>query len=632
MNISNLLNEVSSRPVLRGMMILILDGFLTAASLILALLLRFEGRLLTPYDHLWPYILAALLGSRLLANILMRLQHWSFRYSGLADGGRIGMAGLLGTGFFILLIYFFHPMLARYGVTGPPRSVVVMELALTTFLMALFRFAPRLLTTYAGDHLRSRSGKTLKTLILGAGGAGESLLRDLQRSQDHNYRVFGFADDSPAKQRVLLGGKPVLGKIDDLPVLIRRHGIEKVLIAIPNLPARRIRDILTMCADMKIRYKILPLSFLYLKDRTAAAMLQDLTPEDLLPREQISLADEKGTSPFAGRSALVTGAAGSIGSEICQQLVKNGIVKLIMSDINENGLYLLQRRLQRDFPDVPLQAEIADIRDRNRLFRLFQHYRPQDVFHAAAHKHVPLMETAPAEAVKNNIQGTRNVAEAARANGAERFVLISTDKAVRPSSVMGASKRVAEMIIHDMAGDSPTRFCAVRFGNVLGSAGSVVPLFKEQIAAGGPLTVTHPDVRRYFMTVSEAVSLVLKTAYGDYGQLCILDMGEQFRILDLARAMITMSGLVPDADIPIVFTGLRPGEKLHEELLTEAEEKTARVNHRILVADWTRLPEEFHQCLEQLASAAAVENHPEIRLILKKMIPSYLNTTGEEVH
>ena len=275
---------------------------------------------------------------------------------------------------------------------------------------------------------------------------------------------------------------------------------------------------------------------------------------------------------------MVTGAAGSIGSEICAQLLRFGLNKLILVDLNENGMYMLQLRLEREFPDVEVLTEVADIRDPKRLLSLFERHRPQDVFHAAAHKHVPLMEAAPCEAVKNNILGTRNVAEAADACGAERMIYISTDKAVRPSSVMGACKRVGEAVVRSMAERSLTKFCAVRFGNVLGSAGSVVLVFREQIAAGGPVCVTHPDVRRYFMTISEAVALVLKAAYADYGELCVLDMGEQMRIEDLARHMITMSGLVPGDDIRIKYTGLRPGEKLFESLLTEEEEHTHQVH------------------------------------------------------
>lgn len=618
----NVLLDLFRIPWVRSSLVLLMDGLLTCLSLWGALLLRFEGQIWQRYQLVLPIFFVTLVVSRIAANAMLRLQNWSFRYSGLTDASRLGMAGLLGSGLFVLFLYFLHPLAILSRVAGPPRSVVVMEFFLSTTLMGLMRFSPRLAGMYLANRSRARGG-TLRTVIVGAGAAGESLLRDLLRSHEHNYKLIGFVDDDPAKRRVMLGGRPVLGNIDDLPRIVKSHGVEKVLIAIPKLPAKRIRDILTLCADLKLRIKILPLSFLYLKDRTAAAMLQDLSPEDLLPREMVSFVTEDGHSPAAGHRALVTGAAGSIGGEICLQLARSGIGQLVLVDINENGLYLLLRRLQREYPDLAVAAEVADIRDLARVRTLFARYRPQDVFHAAAHKHVPLLETAPAEAVKNNILGTRNVIAAADSLNTERFVLISTDKAVRPSSVMGASKRVAEMLVRDRARRSATRFCAVRFGNVLGSAGSVVPLFKEQIAAGGPVTVTHPEVKRFFMTISEAVGLVLKAAYGDYGSLCVLDMGEQIRIIDLARGMIAMSGLVPDVDIPVVFTGLRPGEKLSEELLTEAEESTAQVNRKIFVAEGPPPPANLAECVRSLEEAAAAEDGPKVIALLHELIPTY---------
>jgi FlaA1/EpsC-like NDP-sugar epimerase len=361
----------------------------------------------------------------------------------------------------------------------------------------------------------------------------------------------------------------------------------------------------------------------YLQQRAASAVMQDLSPEDLLQREPVTFADLPVGVDLAERTGLVTGAAGSIGSEICVQLMDAGLRRLVMVDLNENGLYMLGRRLARRYPDARIELEVADIRDAGRIQSLFEQYRPLDVVHAAAHKHVPLMETAPGEAIKNNILGTRHVAEAAHRYGAERFLYISTDKAVRPTSVMGASKRVGEEIVRGFARRSKTRFCAVRFGNVLGSAGSVVPIFKEQIANGGPVSVTHADVRRYFMTIPEAVALVLQAAYRDYGELCVLDMGEQIRIVDLARHMITMSGLVPDVDVPIVFTGLRPGEKLFEELLTEEEESTRRVDRRIFVAECPEPVANLADELESLARSASLERADEIVSILQRVVPSF---------
>jgi FlaA1/EpsC-like NDP-sugar epimerase len=600
----------------RQVVVLLLDGAIAAGALWLAFVLRFEGTIWPLYRQLLPQLVGLIVAARVLASLLFRLHRWSFRFSGLADAMRVALAGLLGTGVFILVLY-----LSRWQ--GPPRSVVVMELFFSTAAMGLLRFSPRLAWVYLTDRSRATRGGALRTLIVGAGVAGELLLRDLRQSNEHNYLVIGFVDDDSSKTGMIVGGKPVLGPIRELARIAEQHQIAKVLIAIPRLSAQRIREILGQCTDLKLRFKILPVSFAYLNDRAAAAMLHDLEPEDLLPREPVEFSDSGERLTVAGRCALVTGAAGSIGREICAQLLRGGIGQLVMVDLNENEMYLQSREYQRRFSGVPAIAEVADVRDSGRIESLFAIYHPQDVFHAAAHKHVPLMEVAPCEAVKNNILGTRNVASAADRFGAERFVFISTDKAVRPTSAMGASKRVAEMVVRELARASRTRFCAVRFGNVLGSAGSVVPVFRDQIAAGGPVTVTHPEVKRYFMTIAEAVGLVLRAGYGDFGELCVLDMGEQIRIADLARHMITMAGHVPDEDIAIEYTGLRPGEKLFEELMTEEEESTREVAHKIFVASSPSPPADLDERIEELAEAASREDALAVVRLLLKVVPSY---------
>jgi FlaA1/EpsC-like NDP-sugar epimerase len=601
---------------LRTMLLLLFDGLAATVSLWLATLLRFEGHIRTPYLQALPIMAAVLVTSRTVSNMLFKLHRWSFRFSGLTDGMRVGLAGLLGTGLFMSGVYFVHAQ-------GPPRSVVVMEFFLTTTVMGLVRFSPRLGWMYLADRTRTQMHGALHAIIVGAGAAGEMLLRDLRRSDEHNYRIVGFVDDDRSKWGMILGNKPVLGGISDLPQLVQRHDVEIVLIAIPRLPAQRIREILSLCGDLKVSFKILPVSWVYLQERVSASMLQDLTPDDLLPREAVTFSGGDRAVVVAGRRVAVTGAAGSIGDEICQQLAAAKAASLLMVDINENALYLLQRRLEREHPEVISHAAVADIRDACRMQRLVAEFKPQDIFHAAAHKHVPLMEAAPCEAVKNNVLATWELARTADACGVERFVFISTDKAVRPTSVMGASKRVGELIVRAVGRNSATRFCAVRFGNVLGSAGSVVPLFREQIAAGAPVTVTHPEVRRYFMTISEAVGLVLKAAYSDYGELCVLDMGEQIRIIDLAKHMISMAGLVPDVDIPIVFMGLRPGEKLFEELLTEDEESASLVTDKIFVTRSPAPPADLDQHLEALASAVRVEDRGRVLGLLHLLVPSY---------
>jgi len=599
---------------LRRPLVLTVDASIAALSLFASLLLRFEGEIPERWLVGLFSLTVLLVACRVVSGMIFQLHRWSFLLSGLTDGARVAVSGLLGTGLFMSGIYLLR-------LDGPPRSVVVLELLLSTAMMTALRFLPRLAWVYRVDRTRARRSESIRAVIIGAGVAGEALLRDLRRSDEHSYHIVGFLDDDNSKVGSIVGGKPVLGVVDALPEIVERYSIAKVLIAIPRLSAARIREILTQCTDLQVRFKILPVSFVYLQEQGTSGLLQDLTPEDLLPREPVRFASE--SKAIAGRVALVTGAAGSIGSEICRQLLQGGVSRLVMVDINENGLHDQYHRLRRSHPSATVDCEIGDIREETRMTTLFTEVRPQDVFHAAAHKHVPLMEAAPCESVKNNVLGTRNVARASLAAGVARFVFISTDKAVRPSSVMGATKRVGEMLVQTLAKGARTYFCTVRFGNVLASAGSVVPLFREQITSGGPVTVTHPEVRRYFMTIDEAVGLVLKAAYGNFGHLCILEMGEQLRILDLARHMITMSGQVPGMDIPIVFTGLRPGEKLYEELLTDVEASTRRADQRILIADPPPPAVDFDSKIDALIQAARNEDRTRSLALLNELVPTY---------
>ncbi len=608
---------------LRQALVLAIDGATAALALWVAMALRFEGAVPPDYAAMVPPLATVLVVARIAVNLLFRLHLWSFRLSGLADATRVVAAGLAGTAATLAAVFFLRARVLGGLDLMPPRSVIALEFFITTAAMGLLRYSPRLANVLFGERQRARQKGAVRTLIVGAGAAGEMLLRDLQRSADHMYQVVGFVDDNPEKWGMVVGGKTVLGPVEGLPRLAASHRVEEVLIAIPLLPAARVREILDVCSRSKLRFKRLPLSFLDHQARGAAAMLHDLTPEDLLPRPPVRLDLGAAADVLARRRVMVTGAAGSIGSELCRQLLQAGVPRLLMVDLNENDLHLMSIRLRREHPSAELHTEIADIRDGGRIRSLAASFRPQDVFHAAAHKHVPLVERAPCEAVKNNILATWQLAAVADEVGVERFVLISTDKAVRPTSVMGASKRVAEMVVRHWARRSRTRFTAVRFGNVLASAGSVVPIFREQIAAGAPVTVTHPDVRRYFMTIAEAVGLVLQAAYGDYGELCVLDMGEQIRIADLARHMITMAGLVPDADVPIVYTGLRPGEKLHEELLTEEEEGASRVSDKIFRAACPPPPADLEATLAALARAAAQERPDEVVALVRELVPSY---------
>ncbi len=607
----------------RAIVILSIDGVITALGLWLALMLRFEFDLPADTRASLIFNLLALVLCRVLVNASFRLHRWSFRFSGLTDGARVAMAGLFGTGLFALGLYLLHFDLPNHGFERPPRSVIVLELLLTTTLMASLRFSPRLALMYRTDLQRARRTDAVRTLVVGAGAMGESLLRDLHHSE-HDLQVVGLVDDDPHKLGQIVGGKTVLGDTAALPSLVERMAIEKILIAIPAMPASRLRELLSYCSTQQLKFKILPSSYRYVDEEPVSSLLQDLQPEDLLEREEVALTHGDTATLVAQRLQLVTGAAGSIGSEVCTQLLALGSQRLVMLDIDENGLYLMRRRLEREYPEAMVIAEVADVRDQARIESLFRRYRPHDVFHAAARKHVPLMERAPGEAIKTNVFGTVTVARAAQQIGADRMVFMSTDKAVRPTSVMGASKRLGELWLQRQDGQpGSTRFCIVRFGNVLGSAGSVVPLFRAQIEAGGPVTVTHPDIRRFFMTISEAVGLVLRAAYADRGRLCVLDMGEQIRILDLARHMITISGQVPDVDIRIEISGLRPGEKLYEELICDGEREVARFDRKIRVVEGPPVPANLTKGLETLRQAVEAQDDDAMCVILRRLVPGY---------
>ncbi len=594
------------------------DAILTAFALTAALVLRFDGRI--PEGVGSPAALLALVvGTRVAVAVAFGLFRWSFQMAGLFEALRLIGATAAGS---LLLVCWSR---LAWPDTILPRSVIALEFFLSTTLMAAYRFAPRVVLAWANEHHlvgAARGAALRRTLIVGAGWSGDLLLRDLVRSADHPYCVVGFVDDDSEKKGSSIGGKPVLGRIADLTRLITEHRISTVMLAIPSLGGERVRGILKLCAHHKTSVKIVRSSFCAEHPRITAAMLHDLSPDDLLQRDAVAFDPAEIRTLVQGRRVLVTGAAGSIGSEIAAQCARFGASEIVLVDMNENEMYLLFRRLRGEHPQVELRAEIADVREPERLLRIGERYRPDYVFHAAAHKHVPLMEYAPEEAIKNNVFGTLNVARMASACGAARLVFISTDKAVKPSSMMGASKRIAELVVRSVARASRTRMTAVRFGNVLGSAGSVLPIFKQQIERGGPVTVTHPECTRYFMTIPEAVGLVLVAGLGDYGDLCVLEMGQPIRIADLAAHIITMAGYVPGVEIPIVYDGLRPGEKLHEEPLTEDEERAHFVRSRIKVAT-SPTPPDLRDQLAALRQAAEEGDRAALVRVVRTLVPTY---------
>lgn len=465
-----------------------------------------------------------------------------------------------------LLVAGLNVALFAMGVFGPgfSRSALAIDWLLSLLFVGGTRFTLRLL---AESGQARGQGKRKKVLVIGAGSAGALVAKELQKNRQMNMEVIGFLDDDPAKQRHNLLGAPVIGKLSDLARVLDSRPVDEVIIAIPSAPGRVVRLVTDVCRLKGVPFRTMPGIFELLGGKVSVSRLREVEITDLLRREPVRLYDESIGETLAGKTVLVTGAGGSIGRELCRQISRWNPARLLLLGHGENSIFETLLELGEHFPHLEIQPLIADVRDRSRLEAIFAECRPQVVFHAAAHKHVPLMEANPAEAVTNNVLGTKNVVEVSERFGVERFVLISTDKAVAPSNVYGATKRLSELLVLDAARRTGKLFTVVRFGNVLGSRGSIIPRFKRQIAAGGPLTVTHPDMERFFMTIPEAVYLVLQaSAFGKGGEVFVLNMGKQVRIVDLAEDLIRLSGLEPGRDIEIVFTGIRPGEKLSESL------------------------------------------------------------------
>ncbi|OIJ11257.1 hypothetical protein BKP37_16575 [Anaerobacillus alkalilacustris] len=441
------------------------------------------------------------------------------------------------------------------------------------------RFSWRL---YRDTYIKRRNDQK-PTLIIGAGAAGTMVARQLLQNHDAELCPVAFIDDDPLKQRLEVLGIPVLGTVDDIETVVKENSIENIIIAIPSLTKKELNEIFQECSKTNARTKILPMLEDLMVGKVSVNSFRDVEVEDLLGREPVELDTDKIGKKLTGKTILVTGAGGSIGSEVCRQVCKFNPETIILLGHGENSIYAIELELKKQYPDINVETEIADVQDREKMFSIMKKYTPHVVYHAAAHKHVPLMERNPEEAVKNNVIGTKNTAEAASEANVGAFVMISTDKAVNPTSVMGATKRMAEMVIQHMDIVSDTKFVAVRFGNVLGSRGSVIPLFKKQIQEGGPVTVTHPDMVRYFMTIPEASRLVLQAgALAKGGEIFVLDMGEPVKIVDLAKNLIKLSGYTKE-EMPIVFTGMRPGEKMFEELLGADEVHPEQIYPKIYI-------------------------------------------------
>ncbi|HVN15844.1 MAG TPA: nucleoside-diphosphate sugar epimerase/dehydratase [Anaerolineales bacterium] len=504
---------------------------------------------------------------------------------------------------------------------GMPRSALGIDWLLSLVLIGGSRFALRILSEQAST---SRNTKRKRALIIGAGDAGALVTRELQKSSQLNLMPIGFLDDDPAKQNHEIYGVRVIGKIADLPNVLDNRQVDEVIIAIPSAPGRVVRLVTDVCRLKGIPSRTMPGIYELIGGKVSVSRLREVDITDLLRREPVRVNDEIVGQAFAGKRVLVTGAGGSIGRELCRQIARRGPSQLVLLGHGENSIFEIFIELREDYPDLALVPIIADVRDHERIEAIFDEYQPQVVFHAAAHKHVPLMEVNVTEAITNNVIGTQNVIEVAAQNKIERFVLISTDKAVRPTSVYGATKRLAEMLVLDAARQSKLPFTVVRFGNVLGSRGSIIPLFKQQIARGGPLTITHRDMRRFFMTIPEAVYLVLQAAsMGRGGETFVLNMGEPIRILDLAEDLIRLSGLEPNRDIEIIFTGTRPGEKLTEELWDAGTplERTAHPDIFRLASSETLSGRGLRKAVDSLEAASRRAEMDAIFRILNASVP-----------
>lgn len=551
-----------------------LDIIVIALGLIAAFYLRFEGNIPLSYLSTLPRAVVVFLTVRVALFGAAGLYRSLWRYASVRELVTITATVAVSTA----ILYILDRFADLYSV---PRSVYLIDFLVVLFGTGFLRFLGRYWRQYAHG---ARKPAKKRVLIYGAGEAGTRLLDDFQSQPELGVKVVGFVDDNPLKIRRTIHGVPVLGSGDMLSELVAEHGIHQIIIAMPTLHNKAtIRDIVNQCKRTKAELKILPPINEILAGRVRVQDVRDVQIEDLLRREPVQTDLSAIRGYITDRRILVTGAGGSIGSELCRQISRFQPKQLILLGHGENSIFEIHNELKEEWPELDMKTVIADIRDEAKIDAIFASYRPQVVFHAAAHKHVPLMEANPDEAVMNNIFGTYYVATAAHKHGSECFVMISTDKAVNPGNVMGATKRIAEMVVQAMAKDSSTRFVSVRFGNVLGSRGSVIPFFKKQIAKGGPVTVTHPEMKRYFMTIPEAVQLVLQAgALGYGGEVFVLDMGEPVKIVDLARDLIRLSGFEPDKDIKIVFTGIRPGEKLFEDLVQDNEAVSVTCHEKIL--------------------------------------------------
>ncbi|MGA2332419.1 MAG: nucleoside-diphosphate sugar epimerase/dehydratase [Syntrophales bacterium] len=616
------------------------DSAIFVLALVAAYLIRFEFVLgLTDIWHLRKMLLW-IVPLKLFIFFVLGLYRGMWRYTSIRDFWKLGQAC------FVSMLLIMAIVLFIYRFSGFSRAVFILDGGLTFFLAGGLRMGIRL---YFASQTRFREDGRLfyqpkhqtRVLIVGAGAAGEKILREIFENYQIHYEVVGFVDDDPVKQGRSIHGVLVLGRIDGMPEIIAKRDIEEVLIAIPSASGEEMRRIIDICKGCNILYKTLPGIGEIIDGRVSVKVLRDVRYEDLLGRPPVHLDTTGIRSYLDGRTILITGCGGSIGSELCRQVIKYQPHSLILVDASEANLFHIQMELQHELYFQNCTTILGHVQDRGLMTSVFQKFRPQVVFHAAAYKHVPMLEKNPWEAVTNNIVGSQVVMELAVEYGVKRFVLVSTDKAVKPTNVMGASKRVAELLLQSSQ-ENGTKFVAVRFGNVVGSSGSVIPLFRRQIEQGGPVTVTHPDVNRYFMTIPEAAQMIIQAgAMGEGGEVFILRMGTPVKILDMARDLIRLSGKEPDKDIKIVFTGLREGEKLYEELITVGEGIGPTKHEKIMVlrqdglSNGFKSPAELHDWLKsglkQLNELSLLHDSRAIKRKLHEIVPEYSPQETESI-
>lgn len=609
--------RLNTQVVARKIVFLLYDIFSVIMASGLALLLRFEfsfDKVETQYiDMMWRMLPAAVVIT-IAFFWIFRLYNSVWSFAGMIEMRNIILASILATTVCAVLMYGSDNNMFR--------SYYILYLGVQVVITTIGRFAYRLYRRIVNKG--REQGRVRNTMVIGAGEAGDVIIRELKHSSYLRSNIRCVIDDNPYKWGKYINGVKIVGGRERIVEFAEKYNIDEIIIAIPSAKKSEISEITSICKDITCELKILPGVFQLINGDVSVSKLRNVEVEDLLGRDPVEVDVDSILEYVQGKVILVTGGGGSIGSELCRQIASHNPKKLIIFDIYENNAYEIKNELNRKYPELDLEVLIGSVRNTNRINFVFEKYRPDIVYHAAAHKHVPLMEDSPNEAIKNNVFGTLKTVQAADKYGTKRFVLISTDKAVNPTNIMGASKRMCEMIVQAYNNKSKTDYVAVRFGNVLGSNGSVIPLFKKQILAGGPVTVTHPDIIRYFMTIPEAVSLVLQAgANAKGGEIFVLDMGKPVKILDLAKNLIRLSGYVPDEDIKIEFSGLRPGEKLYEELLMEEEGLQDTDNKRIHIGKPICFDEE--ELMKQLAELEEIirDEHVDVRDIVKNIVPTY---------